>query len=152
MSRFAKQTILAGFSVLSLAFMTSAAFAQTESTCQELQTILEERKNLVAQLNKASANKKQLDAKLACNVFTKLDANSKTAVKWLDANQSWCQVPEDFVEGFKKDVTQVAGLRGQACKAAAQMDAARKQQQEGGGNPAWGGGLSGQYRMPKGAL
>lgn len=159
MSRFAKQVLLVGsFATLSLVMALSSASAQTApaisgiSGCQDIQLILEERKTLVEQLNKAGSKNKQLDAKFACNIFTKLNANGNTANKWLDENKAWCQIPDDFIDGFKKDHDQVSKLRGQACKAAAEIDAARKQAQEGGGNPAWGGGLSGQYRMPKGAL
>lgn len=153
MSRFAKQVLLAGFAVFSLALTAPEASAQATSSCQDIQKILGERKSLVDQLNKASEKKKQLDAKFACTVFNKLNANGTIAAKWLEENKVWCQVPDDFVTGFMKDHEQVAKLRVQACKAAAQMDAARKQAQQGGNaNPAWGGGLSGQYRMPKGAM
>ncbi|MEN3930346.1 hypothetical protein WJT86_04625 [Microvirga sp. W0021] len=151
MSRFAKQFLLAGFTVFSLVGAVANASAQ-QSSCQDIQKMLDERKGLVEQLNKASAKKKQLDPQVACNVFKKLETNGTTTSKWFEANQAWCQIPDDFIQGFKKDHDQVSKLRVQACKAAAQMEAARKQAQEGGGNPAWGGGISGQYRMPKGAL
>ncbi len=150
MSRFAKQSLWAGFAALAAMAIMPEAMAQ--STCQEVQTYLEERKVLVEQLNKASANKKQIDPKFACNIFTRLNKNGDTTLKWFNENKAWCQIPDDFIDGFTKDHNQVAKLRTQSCNVAAQIEQQRKQAQQGGGNPAWGGGLSGQYRMPQGAL
>jgi len=152
MSRVAKQFLLAGFMCFSAFGAMVPASAQT-SSCQDIQKILEERKGYVDQLNKMGSGGKKLDARAACTLFTKMTTNGQTASKWLDENKAWCQVPEDFVEGFVKDHKHVSDLKGQACKAAAQMNQAEKRAREGGGGGLLGGGgLSGEYKMPKGAL
>lgn len=151
MSRVAKQLLLGGLMCFSAFGAMVPASAQT-SSCQDIQKIMEERKGFVEQLNKMGKGGKKLDARAACTVFTKLTTNGQTASKWLEENKAWCQVPDDFAEGLLKDHKHVTDLRSQACKVAAQMQAVEKRAREGGGGLLGGGGLSGEYKIPKGAL
>jgi hypothetical protein len=139
--------------------MAAPAFAQSNS-CQDGQKILQERQSLIQQINKLSngGKNKKLDPRAACTIFTKLATNGEAGVKWIDANKDWCQIPDQFAENFKQDHGRAVNMKGQACQAAAKMAEMEKrakqqaqQQQQGGHNP-FGGGLTGTYSVPKGAL
>ena len=135
----------------------TAAFAQN-AECGEIQKTLEERKNLVAKANAASKSKKKMTPQEACALFGKLQANGTEGIKWIAANKEWCSIPDSFAEGFKADHVKVSGIRTKICSVAAQatkMEAqARAQAQNGGGSGGLlgGPGLTGQFRMPQGAL
>jgi len=142
--------------------VAAPAIAQS-SNCQDAQKFISERQGLIQQINKLSGEgpkKKQIDARAACGIFSKLVANGDTGVKWLEANKDWCQVPEQFAQSFTQDHKRVVNLKGQACNAAAKMAQMEKQakqqqqqqQQQGGGGLLGGGGLTGSYSIPKGAL
>ncbi len=153
MSHFAKQVFLAGLLFLPLTGLAAAQDAGGGSSCQDIQPMLAERQELIAKLNSAvGTKKKQLDPKEACAIFTKLSNQGSKMIKWFDENKAWCQIPDDFVENMRKDQGNITNTRAQACKVAAQMDAARKNAQNNGAPPSWGGGVHGQYQMPKGAL
>lgn len=135
-------------------FITSA-HAQSV-VCNQVSTYLEERKALVSKINKLG---KQPDAKKACSLFGSLISNGNTTIKWLETNQDWCQIPNDFIAGFKADNAKASEIRGQACKAATQQAAmekkARELQQENqsqmlGGSA--GDPVTGQMKIPQGAL
>ncbi|NIX76650.1 hypothetical protein [Microvirga terricola] len=137
-------------------FMAAPALAQS-SNCQDAQKFLSERQTLIQQLNSLSGGKnKQVDPRAACAIFTKLTANGDTGMKWIEANKDWCQIPEQFADGFKKDHARSVEMKGKACAIAAKMEQMEKQaknaQQNGGGGLLGGGGLTGTYTMPKGAL
>ena len=100
---------------------------------------------------------KKIDPNAACSVFTKLAANGSATLKWLDANKDWCAVPDAFVDGFKADHQKVSSFKGKACQVAAQQATMQKQQREaaqggGGGGLLGGPGLTGEYKIPRGAL
>ena len=134
---------------------TGQASAQS-SACQEGGKHLQERQDLVKQLN--SLGSKKVDPSKACTMLTKLTANGSKAISWLDANKDWCQIPEQFANNFREDHKRVTDLRGKACKAAVQqtemMRKARQAAQNGGGGGGLlgGPGLSGEYKIPQGAL
>jgi hypothetical protein len=140
--------------------MSAPALAQS-SSCQDAQKFLSERQGLIQQINKLSdgGKNKKLDPRAACTIFGKLVNNGEAGVKWIEANKDWCQVPDQFAEGFKNDHKRAVNMKGQACGAAAKMaemqkkaqQAQQQQQQQGRGNP-FGGGLTGSYNIPKGAL
>jgi hypothetical protein len=130
------------------------SFAQA-SGCEESQKLLGARAEIMKQVN--GLGKKQIDPNAACSAFTKLAGNGATLLKWLDTNKDWCAVPDDFVNRFKEDHKKVSTFRGKACQAAEKMAAMKKQaqqaQQAGGGGGLLGGpGLTGEYKLPKGAL
>jgi hypothetical protein len=85
-------------------------------------------------------------------------ANGEAGLKWMNANKDWCQVPDQVVENFTQEHKHVQEIKTQACQAAAKFGEMEKkakqqaqQQQQGRGNP-FGGGLTGTYTIPKGAL
>ena len=134
----------------------TAAFAQT-AECGAIQTTLQARKDLVAKANAASNSKKKMTPQEACALFGRLQTNGLEGMKWIAANKEWCSIPDSFAEGFKADHTKVVGIRTKICGIAAQatkMEAqARAQAQAGGGGGLLGGpGLTGQFKMPQGAL
>ncbi len=136
-------------------FATAPAFAQS-SACQEGQKILQERQNLIQQINKLSnGKKKQVDPRAACTVFSKLVVNGNAGQKWMTDNKDWCQIPDQVVQGFSEEHKRIQEVKGQACQAAAkmaEMEKRAKQAQQQGQGLLGGGGLTGSYTMPKGAL
>jgi hypothetical protein len=143
---------------LALALLASGPARAQSTVCQEGGKHLEERKGLVSQLN--GLGKKRVDPGRACAILTKLTANGQKSIAWLDANKDWCQIPDQFASSFKEDHGRVSDLKGKACQAAAQqaemMRKARQQAQQqaqgAGGGMLGGPGLTGQYKMPQGAL
>lgn len=133
-------------------FASGPAFAQA-SGCEESQRLLGERQDLMKRVNGLG---KKIDPNAACSVFTKLAANGAATIKWLDANKDWCSVPDNFVTGFKADHQKVSSFRGKACQAASQQASMQQKQKEaaqgGGGGLLGGPGLTGEYKLPKGAL
>lgn len=83
-------------------------------------------------------------AKQACATFNELVKAEADMLKWMDENKEWCQLPEPFVEDYRKGTAQGVKYRTQVCTAAkrqAQQPAAPR-------GPAPGGGV----QLPKGAL
>lgn len=137
--------------------LSAGAFAQGAAECGAIQTTLQARKDLVAKANAASNAKKKMTPQEACALFGRLQSNGLEGMKWITANKEWCSIPDSFADGFKADHTKVVGIRTKICGIAAQatkMEAqARTQAQNGGGGGLLGGpGLTGQFKMPQGAL
>lgn len=147
---------LAAAIVLAAAFAAGPAFAQA-SNCQDAQKFLSERQSLIQQINKlgGEGKNKQIDPRAACGVFTKLVNNGSTGVKWLESNKAWCQVPDQFAKSFEEDHKRAVDMKSKACNAAAkvaEMERQAKKAQQQGNGLLGGGGLTGSYTMPKGAL
>jgi len=148
--------------IVSLGVMASApALAQTPPPgCEKMQTLLLQRKSLVDGIQKLSKGGKKMDARAACGAFGKLVSNGAETVKWMEANKAWCQIPDNFLGGLKSDHEKAIGIRGQACKVAAQIQQMEKRARAqaaqggagGGGGPLGGPGLTGQRSIPAGAL
>ncbi|MFC0217914.1 hypothetical protein FHS82_000322 [Pseudochelatococcus lubricantis] len=130
------------------------------SSCQKISTYLEDRKALVARINKLG---KRPNPKAACSLFGSLVSNGSATLKWLESNKDWCQIPDQFIQGFKADNAKAVQIRGQACKAATQQATMEKrarevqrQQQQQSQSPMLGGSagdpVTGQIRIPQGAL
>jgi hypothetical protein len=149
---------LAVMLALPAALLASASPASAQSgACTDIQKHVDERKAIVARVQALSGKKKQVDPKDACALFSRLVVNGNTTIKWAEANKDWCGVPDSFLEGMKADHGRAINLKGQACGVAAKqaemMRKARQQAQQGGGGGLLGGpGLSGEYKMPQGAL
>lgn len=139
-------------------FVSAPAFAQS-SGCQEGQKILQERQQLIQQINALSGGggkKKQIDPRAACTIFSKLVTNGAAGQKWMTDNKDWCQVPDQLIQSFAEDNKRSQQFKGQACGAAAKMaemeKRAKQQAQQGGPAGKMGGGLTGTLSIPKGAL
>ena len=143
-----------GFAAAGVALALAAPAQAQSAACMDVQKILLERKSIVDRISAAGAAKKKMDAQEACGLFTKLVANGNGAVKWLDANKEWCQVPDTFASGIKADHGRAVSIRGKACAAASQQAAMQKRAKEGGEGSGLlgGGGLTGSYKIPQGAL
>jgi hypothetical protein len=143
--------VLAGAAVIALG--AAPALAQSE-TCNQFGKTIQDRAAIVQKLNNAGNKDKKVDPKTACSLFGSLVANGEGAVKWLETNKDWCQIPETFITNIKAEHAKAVGLRGQACKAAAQQAAIEKKAKEGGGGSGLlgGDGLTGSFKMPQGAL
>ncbi|WP_112663296.1 hypothetical protein [Microvirga flavescens] len=152
---YARSLLAAAFAAAG-AFASAPALAQA-SSCQDAQKFLGERQGIIQQINKlgGEGKKKQVDPRDACAVFTKLVANGNAGTKWIESNKDWCQIPDQFAESFKRDHGQAVEMRGKACQAAAKMAEMEKQAkaaQKSGAGRLGGGGLTGEYKMPQGAL
>jgi hypothetical protein len=131
-----------------------AAPQQGGAGCDKLVTLLTTRREMMSKINEAAKAKQKMDAPTACSAFTKLTANGNEAIKWMSANKDWCRIPDQFIASVKNDNEKVSTIRGQACKVAAQIEQMKK---NGGGQPGGGGlmggnGLSGEMKIPSGAL
>ena len=148
---FARRTPAALLAAALLPLASGAALAQA-SGCGDLQTHLLQRKTIAERLSVKGG--KKLDARVACAGFGQLVANGNTLIKWAEANRDWCQVPESFIQGVKTDHAKAVNIRGQACGMVSKQQQMEKQAREGGGGSGLlgGGGLTGQSRMPQGAL
>jgi hypothetical protein len=148
-----RSPFVAGLAAAGLVFAAAPALAQANA-CAQGQKIIMERQNLFQQWNNLAGKGKKVDPRTACNLMTKLVSNGETGLKWLEGNKDWCQVPDQIAEGFKQSQQQAKDARGKACQIAAQMNEMEKKAKEaqrGGGNP-FGGGLTGEYKIPQGAL
>jgi len=143
----------AGLSLGALVASGAPALAQAAG-CQDIGKTLNERRTIVERLSGLSQKGKKVEPKVACQMFTSLVSNGTTVIKFLDANKDWCQIPDTFVEGMKKDHKRAQELRGTACNAAVKQAEFEKRAKEGGGGSGLlgGDGLTGSYRVPQGAL
>lgn len=89
--------------------------------------------------------KKRPTAKVACGTFGELVSAEAKMLKWMDDNKDWCQLPEAFIEDFRKGTQQGLKARGQICTAAKREAAGAGAAPRG---PAPGSGIP----LPKGAL
>jgi hypothetical protein len=151
-SVFTRQGCRVG-AVAATAVALALAAPAAASTCAEFQKHRQERQSLIQQFQKLVGKDKKIQPKDACTVLTKITGNGSTALKWLEANKDWCQIPDQFVASFKTDHDNVQKLRGQAGGAAAKQAEMDKKAREGGQSGLLGGdGLEGSYRIPQGAL
>jgi hypothetical protein len=136
--------------------LTAAAPALAQSdSCADGQKFFMTTQTLTEQLNKTAVKDKQLDPRAACPILTKMVANGDAGVKWLEGNKDWCQVPPQMAENFTQAVGKFKELRGKACQMAAKMNAMEKQakdQAQRGGGMLGGNGLTGEFKVPQGAL
>jgi hypothetical protein len=127
-------------------------------SCSDIQKTLAERQSLIGQANSSAGNKKlKMTAQQACGLFTKLQTNGQTGLKFIEANKEWCSIPDSFAENFKADHERVSGMRTKICGAAAQQAAMEKKMraqaaQNQGGGLLGGPGLTGSFKVPQGAL
>lgn len=127
--------------------------------CEKIKVLLDDRKSLVSAVHNLPKKEGKMNATAACGAFGKLTKNGDETIKWAEANRAWCQIPDQFIQGIKKDNERAGTIRGQACEVAAKQAAMEKKMREGaasagpqGGGQFGGGGLTGEIRIPKGAL
>ena len=146
---------LPAFALLAGGALLAATAPASAQVCQEGAKLIGERQTIIQQLNKAGGKDKKLDPRMACGAFGKLVNNGEQSLKWLETNKDWCQIPDEVSQNLKQEHEKVKDIRAKACQAAAKFEQmqkqARQQQQQQGGNP-FAGGLTGQYKIPQGAL
>lgn len=121
------------------------AWALTPSCQAELDKHGGARLEVINKIN--GFQKKRPTAQQACGVFGQLVKVEADMLKWMQDNQQWCQLPEPFVEDFRKNTQQSVKARGNVC-AAAKKEAQMREQGGVPRGPAVGSGV----QLPKGAL
>ncbi len=143
-----------------LLLTVSAAFTSASAVdCQkDFAQLVEARQAIISRIN--GFQKRKPSAQQACGAFNQLAASEARTLKWVSANQAWCQIPDDVPNGLKQSGEQVSKVRAQACGAASQqakqiaklraLQAQQVRQAQGGGGPAAQPGSG--VRLPQGAL
>ncbi|MDR3461884.1 MAG: hypothetical protein P4L76_06175 [Beijerinckiaceae bacterium] len=108
----------------------------------------QKRQGFIDKLNQiAKASKGKLDAAASCPVLQGLVKAESELIKYLEANTSWCNIPENTVEGLKANSAKSIEFAKKACDFAEQ---AKKQQQQ---QAVGGGGLGVEApKLPTGPL
>ncbi len=131
------------------------AASPARADCQEdIAKFMKQRDAVISQLNAMAGGgkkKKQLDPAAACPKFRSLTAILNQTVAYFEKNKDWCGVPDQVVDGARKQRAQFASTAGQACGIAAKIAKmkaqAAREAQEGGpmGRPQ-------AQRLPAGPL
>jgi hypothetical protein len=149
-----RTALFAGLAAAGLIVSAAPALAQV-SGCAQGQKYLQTHQTLSEKLNNLKDKNNKIDPVAACGLLSKLDNNADSMLKWMNTNKDWCQVPDQLIQNLKEGQTNLAKAKGQACKVAAQVremqKKAKQQAQQQKGNP-FGGGLTGDYKIPQGAL
>lgn len=130
----------------SIMLLCGKAWALTPSCQADLDKHGSARLEIINKIN--GFQKKRPSAKQACGVFGDLVKVEADMLKWMQDNQQWCQLPEPFVEDFRKNTEQGIKARGNVC-AAAKKEAQMREQ--GGATPR-GPTVGSGVQLPKGAL
>lgn len=143
--------LAAGAGLVLAAGLPSAPVLAQDATCQAIGPLLEARRSIVERLN--GLGSENVDPRPACRALRDLQSNGDEIVEFLEENQAWCQIPNEFATNMRQDHERVGSLRTEACKAAAQvnqLEQQARQQQE--SRQLGGPGLTGRFPIPQGAL
>jgi hypothetical protein len=116
--RLARRRLLAA--VLPLMALGPEAKAMS---CEDLQTRLIERRDLISALQALTADGKKLEPNAACTAFGKLATNGSDTLAWAEGNKDSCKLPDDFVQGLKAEHDRAVNMRERACALAAKLRA-----------------------------
>jgi hypothetical protein len=141
-----KSFLSVAVALVGLAIVASPARALTASCQADLDKFGLVRLEVINKIN--AFQKKRPTAQQACGVFGQLVKAEADMLKWMEDNQQWCQLPEPFIEDFRKNTQQGVKTRGQICTAAKKEAQARAQGGASPRGPAPGSGV----QLPKGAL
>lgn len=154
--------LLSGLCAATLLSVAGPAMAQAQSdACADGGKLMQQRQGIVQSLQAGKGRK--MTPVAACQRFNGLVANGQKVIEWLEKSGAWCGAPDGLLATVKDDHQKAIGIRGQACGAAAKYNqmvararaqARAAQQQQGPGRLGGGGGdiVSGQMRVPGGAL
>lgn len=138
--------LLAGFLVILLG---AASGAQAQSCNEDLAVFGKKRNASIEALNAISkSHGGKLDPIAACPHFRNMTSIEGQMLAYLVKNKEWCNIPDDFIDGFKTNSGKTAGMAKQACELAAKV----KKMQEQGGGMAGGGNLPPPPKLPAGPL
>lgn len=130
---------------------TAANAQAAANVCQSVGPLLEARRAIVERLNALGDD--NVDPRPACSALRQLESNGQELVDFLAQNQAWCQIPNDFAQNVRQDHERVGSMRADACRVAAQVNAAERQAREAAEQNQFGGpGLTGRFPIPQGAL
>ncbi|WP_372424910.1 hypothetical protein [Salinarimonas chemoclinalis] len=143
-------TAMIALGALVPAMAPGAAHAQAD-VCGAVGPLLEERRSIVQRLE--ALGSEDVDPRPACSALRALQENGQKLVDFIDENQAWCQIPNDFAQNVRQDHERVGGMRADACRVAAQINNAERQAREAAESNQFGGpGLTGRFPIPQGAL
>ena len=129
------------------------AGAQVAPGCDDVRPILEERQKIITEIGSWKTNKsRQIDLATACVVGRRLVSNGDKLLGWLKDNKEWCSIPDQFVAGIQNDHKQSQAMRINVCRGNPRPNLRENQSVAGERNPLGAGGLSGQRKIPQGAL
>lgn len=138
--------LLAGLLVILLA---ASSGARAQSCNEDLAAFGKKRNSEIEALNAISkSHGGKLDPIAACPHFRNMSSIEGQMLAYLQKNQEWCNIPDDFINGFKGNSEKTVGMAKQACELAAK---AKKMQEQGGGF-AGGGNLPPPPKLPAGPL
>lgn len=129
-----------------VALPLAPASALTASCQREMDQFSQAREGAVKRIN--SFNKRRPSASQACAAFGDLNNAETRMLKWMNDNQTWCQIPEQFIEQFKQATERTQKVRGQVCTAAKREREGAVRQSGAPRGPSAGAGV----RLPQGAL
>ena len=138
--------LLAGLLVI---LLSASSGARAQSCNEDLATFGKKRNSEIEALNGISkSHGGKLDPIAACPHFRNMSSIEGQMLAYLQKNQEWCYIPDDFINGFKGNSEKTVGMAKQACELAAK---AKKMQEQGGGF-AGGGNLPPPPKLPAGPL
>ena len=92
------------------------------------------RQSFIEKLNVlAKASKGKLDPIASCAPLQGLVKAEGALLKYLEANNKWCNIPDETVASLKAGASKSVGFATQACNFAAQAKKQQQQQASGGG-------------------
>ncbi len=137
--------LLAGFIVLLLG---GASGARAQSCNDDLADFSKQRTAEIEALNAISkAHQGKLDPVGACPHLKSMKTVEGKMLAYLEKNKEWCNIPDDFINGFKTNTEKTATMASQACQLA---DKVKQMQSQGGG--LGGGNLPPPPKLPAGPL
>jgi hypothetical protein len=126
-----------------------AGGARAQSCNDDLGNFTKERTTEIEALNAISkSHQGKLDPVAACPHLRNMKTIEGKMAAYLLKNKEWCNIPDDFINGFKSNSEKTAAMANQACELAAKV----KQMQSLGGGGLGGGNLPPPPKLPAGPL
>ena len=136
------------FAGMILMLLVGASGAQAQSCNEDLAGFGKQRSDQIEALNAISkSHQGKLDPVAACPHLRNMKAIEDKMSAYLLKNKDWCNIPDDFINGFKGNAEKTAGMANQACALAAKV---KQMQSQGGG--LGGGNLPPPPKLPAGPL
>ena len=128
------------------AALTAPPAAAPVSSCEmEMGQFQERRQTQIEALNKIVASGKgKADPVTSCPRLRNLVSVEGEMLAWMIKHKSWCNIPDEVIEGMKAGTAKTAQIAERACEAAAQM---KRQQQA-----PTGMGAAPAMKLPSGPL
>ena len=100
----------------------------------DIGALSQKRQSFIERLNVlAKATKGKLDPVASCQPLQGLVKAENALLQYLQANNRWCNIPDETVANLKAGAEKSAGFATQACNFAVQMKKQQQQQANGGG-------------------